>query len=109
MRASNMTLTPLLSLLITLKQHKKTHTILLIFTLDRGNVGVVLFNFGKEDFHVEIGDRIAQLILEQISMVPAVQVEELTETERGAGGFGSTGVAEKKQRTISPANPEGIN
>jgi len=104
-----MTLTPLLSLLITLKQHKKTHTILLIFTLDRGNVGVVLFNFGKEDFHVEIGDRIAQLILEQISMVPAVQVEELTETERGAGGFGSTGVAEKKQRTISPANTEGIN
>ena len=105
-----MTLTPLLSLLITLSNNtKKTHTILLIFTLDRGNVGVVLFNFGKEDFHVEIGDRIAQLILEQISMVPAVQVEELTETERGAGGFGSTGVAEKKQRTISPANPEGIN
>ena len=73
---------------------------------DRGNVGVVLFNFGQEDFNVAIGDRIAQLILEQISMVPAVQVEELTETERGAGGFGSTGVAEgsaeKKARTISP-------
>ena len=72
----------------------------------RGNVGVVLFNFGTEDFDVEIGDRIAQLILEQISMVPAVQVEELTETERGAGGFGSTGVKgepEKKiARTISP-------
>ena len=75
--------------------------------IDRGNVGVVLFNFGQEDFNVAIGDRIAQLILEQISMVPAVQVEELTETERGAGGFGSTGVAaegsvEKKARTISP-------
>ena len=75
--------------------------------IDRGNVGVVLFNFGQEDFEVSIGDRIAQLILEQISMVPAVQVEELTETERGAGGFGSTGVAaegsvEKKARTISP-------
>ena len=73
---------------------------------DRGNVGVVLFNFGQEDFEVSIGDRIAQLILEQISMVPAVKVEELTETERGAGGFGSTGVAEgsveKKARTISP-------
>jgi dUTP pyrophosphatase len=40
----------------------------------RGNVGVVLFNFGPEDFHVEVGDRVAQLILEQISMVPAVQV-----------------------------------
>ena len=76
---------------------------------DRGNVGVVLFNFGTEDFNVEIGDRIAQLILEQISMVPAVQVDELTETERGAGGFGSTGVsnpAEKKARTISPT--EGV-
>ena len=72
----------------------------------RGNVGVVLFNFGSEDFVVEIGDRIAQLILEQISMVPAVKVEELTETERGVGGFGSTGIKgepEKKiARTISP-------
>lgn len=105
-----MTTHPLISLLITLSNNTNTaHTKLLIFTIDRGNVGVVLFNFGKEDFHVEIGDRIAQLILEQISMVPAVQVEELTETERGAGGFGSTGVAEKQARTISPANPEGIN
>lgn len=78
----------------------------------RGNVGVVLFNFGSEDFEVNVGDRIAQLILEQISMVPAVQVEELTETERGEGGFGSTGVSkalegepeQKVQRTISPTN-----
>ena len=75
----------------------------------RGNVGVVLFNFGQDDFDVAVGDRIAQLILEQVSMVPAVQVEELTETERGAGGFGSTGVAgdaNKKARTISPKNSE---
>uniref|UniRef100_A0A7S4T133 Deoxyuridine 5'-triphosphate nucleotidohydrolase n=2 Tax=Ditylum brightwellii TaxID=49249 RepID=A0A7S4T133_9STRA len=67
----------------------------------RGAVGVVLFNFGTEDFEINVGDRVAQLILEKISMVPAVEVEELTETERGAGGFGSTGVS-KKQRTISP-------
>ena len=60
--------------------------------IDRGNVGVVLFNFGNEDFEVSMGDRIAQLILEQILMAPAAQVEELTETERGTGGFGSTGV-----------------
>ena len=73
---------------------------------------MVLFNFGKEDFEVSVGDRIAQLILEQISMVPSIQVEELTETERGAGGFGSTGVSkalegepEKKvQRTITPTD-----
>ena len=79
----------------------------------RGPVGVVLFNFGSDDFEVNVGDRIAQLILEQISMVPAVKVEELTETQRGAGGFGSTGVEKalpeektdaKKQRTISPSN-----
>ena len=42
----------------------------------RGPVGVVLFNFGSDDFEVNVGDRIAQLILEQISMVPAVKVEE---------------------------------
>ena len=85
----------------------------------RGNVGVVLFNFGQTDFEVNVGDRIAQLILEQISMVPAVQVEELTETERGVGGFGSTGVSkalegggepEKKvQRTISPKNSSEVD
>ena len=51
---------------------------------------MVLFNFGHEDFHVYIGDRITQLILERISMVHAVQVDELTETQRGVGGFGST-------------------
>ena len=77
----------------------------------RGNVGVVLFNFGTEDFTVDVGDRIAQLILEKVNMAPVVEVEELTETERGAGGFGSTGVKEsdapqaKKQRTISPMPP----
>ena len=59
----------------------------------RGNVGVVLLNFGPNNFEVNIGDRIAQLILEQISMVPAVQVEELTETVRGDDGFGSTGIS----------------
>jgi dUTP pyrophosphatase len=58
----------------------------------RGPVGVVLFNFGSEDFVVEKGDRVAQLILEKISMVEAVEVDELTDTQRGSGGFGSTGV-----------------
>ena len=58
----------------------------------RGPVGVVLFNFGNEDFVVEKGDRVAQLILEKVSMAEAVETAELTDTERGAGGFGSTGV-----------------
>lgn len=71
----------------------------------RGNVGVVLFNHSEDDFQVKRGDRIAQLILERICMAEAVEVEELADTERGAGGFGSTGVsaaseeANKKQKT----------
>eukprot|EP00932_Pfiesteria_piscicida_P017471 SRR837773.4350.p3 GENE.SRR837773.4350~~SRR837773.4350.p3 ORF type:complete len:141 (+),score=70.62 SRR837773.4350:47-424(+) len=60
----------------------------------RGEVGVVLFNHGSEDFEVAVGDRVAQLLLEQISMAPCVEVETLDSTARGAGGFGSTGVKE---------------
>ncbi|KAI2503084.1 dUTPase [Fragilaria crotonensis] len=70
----------------------------------RGPVGVILFNFGKEDFQVTKGDRIAQLILEKICTAEAVQVEELDDTKRGAAGFGSTGVQDKRARTISPNN-----
>ena len=68
----------------------------------RGPVGVILFNFGKEDFEVNKGDRIAQLILEKICMADAVLVEELDDTKRGAAGFGSTGVQDKRARIISP-------
>mmetsp|Transcript_46458 Transcript_46458/g.86862 ORF Transcript_46458/g.86862 Transcript_46458/m.86862 type:complete len:480 (+) Transcript_46458:62-1501(+) len=63
----------------------------------RGEVGVVLFNHGQEDFHVAPGDRIAQLILQKISMADCREVESLEETQRGDGGFGSTGVSEKVQ------------
>jgi hypothetical protein len=59
----------------------------------RGSVGVVLFNHSDVDFSIAHGDRIAQLILERISMADVEEVEELFETERGAGGFGSTGVS----------------
>lgn len=65
-----------------------------------------MFNFGKEDFVIQTGDRIAQLILERICIPDIVEVEELDETVRGGGGFGSTGVEAqllpKKQRTVSP-------
>ena len=56
----------------------------------RGEVGVVLFNLSDTDFNVSVGDRVAQLVLERI-VVPDVQVvQELSDTERGGGGFGST-------------------
>ncbi|KFO12419.1 hypothetical protein N312_04035, partial [Balearica regulorum gibbericeps] len=57
----------------------------------RGNVGVVLFNFGKENFEVKKGDRIAQLICERIYYPELEEVQALDDTERGEGGFGSTG------------------
>ncbi len=59
----------------------------------RGNVGVILFNHSDADFAVTKGDRIAQLILEKIEVAEVAVVEELSETARGAGGFGSTGVS----------------
>eukprot|EP00127_Corallochytrium_limacisporum_P003010 Clim_evm57s144 gene=Clim_evmTU57s144 len=57
----------------------------------RGKVGIVLYNLGKNDFEIKKGDRCAQLILERIITPEVVQVDELVETDRGAGGFGSTG------------------
>lgn len=57
----------------------------------RGDVGVVLINHGKEPFKVATGDRIAQLVITKHEQINFVQVDVLTETDRGAGGFGSTG------------------
>ena len=53
------------------------------------------------------GDRVAQLVLERISMMPCQEVEDLDATERGAGGFGSTGVSAspKRQRVMAPGGP----
>ena len=61
----------------------------------RGEVGVVLFNHGDQDFEVNMGDRIAQLILEKIDTPPVEEVQGLGDTVRGVGGFGSTGVKGK--------------
>lgn len=57
----------------------------------RGNVGVILFNHSNLDFVIQRGDRIAQLILEIIALPDVVEVDELDDTERGTGGYGSTG------------------
>ncbi|EOR04627.1 Deoxyuridine 5'-triphosphate nucleotidohydrolase [Wallemia ichthyophaga EXF-994] len=57
----------------------------------RGRVFVLLFNLSQKDFEINQGDRVAQLILEKIETFPVEEVEELSETVRGAGGFGSTG------------------
>lgn len=58
----------------------------------RGNLGVVLFNHSDQEFDVKKGDRIAQLICEQIFYPEIKEEKTLDETERGAAGFGSTGL-----------------
>ena len=56
-----------------------------------GEVGVILVNHSDADFHVAVGDRIAQLILERIDTPEVMVVDALVPTARGPGGFGSTG------------------
>ena len=57
----------------------------------RGEIMVLLINHGAEPFTIRRGDRIAQLIVASVAHVAVVEVEELANTTRGAGGFGSTG------------------
>ncbi len=57
----------------------------------RGEVKVILGNFGEEDEIIEHGDRIAQIVFSPITQATFEVVDDLSETERGAGGFGSTG------------------
>lgn len=62
----------------------------------RGEVSVVLINHGEEPFRIARGDRIAQLVIAPVTQARLVEVDMLDETERGAGGYGSTGVAQGK-------------
>ena len=58
----------------------------------RGEVGVILINAGENDFTIARGDRIAQMVIQQLTDVQLISAGTLSETARGAGGFGSTGV-----------------
>ena len=58
----------------------------------RGEVGVILVNLSEEDFVIENGERIAQMVIARHERVEWEESETLSETSRGAGGFGSTGV-----------------
>lgn len=58
----------------------------------RGEIGVILVNLSNEAFTIENGERIAQLVIAQHERAEWVKVEALSETSRGEGGFGSTGI-----------------
>ncbi len=62
----------------------------------RGEIKVILTNFGKQPFIVRRGDRVAQMIVQRYSRVEWDEVESLDETARGGGGFGHTGVSSFK-------------
>lgn len=61
----------------------------------RGEIQIILINLGKKPFVVQNGDRIAQFIVSPVTIGDFTKVSELDETERGEGGFGSTGVSGK--------------
>jgi len=64
----------------------------------RGEMRVILINHGTEPIRIEVGDRIAQLVIVAIPVVSWEEVEELSESERGVSGFGSTGGFDDGQR-----------
>lgn len=57
----------------------------------RGEIGVILINLGEEDFLIERGERIAQMVISPIIQPQIQEVQTLSDTSRGEGGFGSTG------------------
>lgn len=57
----------------------------------RGEVGVILINHSDESYDIIIGDRIAQMVFAKVEQADWLETEEMSETERGEGGFGSTG------------------
>jgi len=58
----------------------------------RGEVGVILVNLGTADFQVKKGDKVAQIVIAPVTQPEIVEADAIDETDRGAGGFGSTGV-----------------
>jgi len=58
----------------------------------RGEIGVIMINHGKDDFKVEKHMKIAQMVVKPIFDINVVEIEELSDTDRGEGGFGSTGL-----------------
>lgn len=57
----------------------------------RGEVGVIMINHGSEDFHIEKGMKVAQMLIKPVYTVEVEEASELSDTSRGEGGFGSTG------------------
>ena len=78
----------------------KTDIIVMLGTIDsdyRGEIGIICKNVGKTDFNVIIGDRLAQFVINKIEFMDLVESEVHENTQRGIGGFGSTGFRENTE------------
>jgi dUTP pyrophosphatase len=72
----------------------------------RGAVGVVMFNHAETAYEIAQGDRVAQLIITKIDTPPVIEVDDLDDTVRGAGGFGSTGFQQDVKKDAVAENVE---
>lgn len=78
----------------------KTDLIVMIGTIDsdyRGEIGIIVKNVGKKGMYIQKNSRLAQAVFHKIEHFDFVESEELENTERGSGGFGSTGITENQQ------------
>ena len=64
----------------------------------RGEIGIVLVNLSDQDFKIEKGQKIAQMLIQKVEWAEIEEVQELSETKRGDGGFGSTGLFKLKSQ-----------
>ena len=71
----------------------------------RGELGVILFNFGNEDFVINQGDKVAQLIFEKIKTPTVKEVDSLEGTGRGDRGYGSTGISGSQSNQFKTSRP----
>lgn len=67
----------------------------------RGEIGVILFNFSNHPFTIQRGDRIAQMVIAKVVKATFQRVEQLSDTARGGGGFGHTGVTTEERKAGS--------
>ena len=74
----------------------------------RGEIGVLLFNQGQEDVVIKIGDRVAQIIFEKISVPKIEKAAELPQTSRGDAGFGSTGSVNFVSKLVTKEQEEAV-
>ena len=74
----------------------------------RGEIGVVLFNFSDEEFCINMGDRVTQIVLEKIKSPSVKETNELGDTDRGSKGYGSSGISVGEDEKLSRSRDDTV-